>query len=110
MTRAARRRKPFSSRRAMIFPALPDPNASGLMMASVRLPAMSLCSWVTSRSAAYQLPDDVPAREEADQPPLPHDRDPVDVLVAHHGGDLRERLLGGDAQHLPRHHVLHRLR
>src|SRR5690349_18556875 len=104
MTRLARTRKPCCSRWAMIFPALPLPNASGLMIVNVKLPAI-LCS----SSGSDQFANDVTAREEADQPSITHDGHAFDVFVDHQRRYLRHRLLGSDAQHLPGHHVAHRL-
>src|SRR4051812_25697438 len=97
-TRDARMRKPCASRCAMIFPALPVTNASGLMIVSVKLPAMS---------ESYEFANDVPASEKADEPAFAHDGNAFDVLVAHQRRDFCDRLFGRDAEHLPRHGVTH---
>src|SRR6185369_15917077 len=104
MTRLAMTRKPCCSRWAMILPAFPLPNASGLIIVNVELPAIS-----RSCSVSKQFANDVPAREEPDQPSITHDGNAYDVLVDHQRRHLRHRLLGRDAQHLPGHHVAHRL-
>src|SRR5215510_6974104 len=104
MTRLARMRKPCCSRWAMILPAFPPPNASGLIIVNVKLPAIS-----RSCSGSNQFANDVAAREEADQSSIAHDGHTCDVLVDHQRCYLRHRLLGSDAQHLPGHHVAHLL-
>src|SRR6188508_664257 len=109
MTRAALRVKPFSSSKAMIFPALPAPNASGLMIVSVVLPAMNAslgCAGlrpVSCRSVADQLANDVPAGEKADQLALADHGDAVHVLVAHERCNFGDGLFRGHAPHLPGH-------
>src|SRR5881275_1569134 len=105
MTRAARSLNPFSSSRAMIFPALPAPNASGLMIVSVVLPAMRFLVGCAGQapSVADQVANDVPAGEEADQLALADHGHAVVVLVAHQRSDFGDRLLGRNAHHLPRH-------
>src|SRR5687768_17591933 len=98
MTRAARRRNPAPSRCAMMRPAFPLPNASGLRIARVMWPAME-----SLRSD--ELTKNVAAREKADELAQTHDRNPLDVLVDHQRDDLGERLFRGDAEHLSGHDV-----
>src|SRR5262245_51500363 len=63
-----------------------------------------VCSWC---SGSDEFADDVAAGEKANQLPLAHDRDALNVLVDHERRYLSDGLLGGDAQHLACHYVAH---
>src|SRR5688572_1341622 len=91
-------RNPSRSRWARICPARPAPKASGLMIVSVRLPAMS---------GSYEFTNDVAASQQSDQAPAANHRNPVDFLVRHDRRHFGEGLIGRDAEHLARHDVAH---
>src|SRR5688572_2223498 len=98
--RAARNLNTAPSRWATTLQPFPDANASGFTILSVSTVPQPLGSRPGERTGSSPAPsraqhptNDVAPRDEADQDAVPHHREPVHVLVDHHGGHIRYRLV-----------------